>query len=424
MLAPLLAAAAVSAATPAPAASVELTAPERGDWTARWALPRPAAALAFARSTDDNRVRTWRVAPAFEIVREGETEVVRRRDRKPFRSVSATVPPRYAELPKDYAPFSPFGGGGVLVHSGRFFACADACADGATWSMKLRATGREILLDGRSLGSRAEWVDRDSGRNLFVGSARPVQTDDFVAVIDPALPSGVRSQLETQLPQYMRRFARELGALQERPMLFVSYDVAHTPGVGRQGGVLPGQVFVHFYGAEWPQRVAEQWFAEDLAWHLAHEAAHLYQHQIFDADSRGAWVHEGAADAMAYLALAEEGGTAADYAALRLTNLPARCERFRAGVSVRDAIAAGRFDAAYRCGMMVHLALDRALRKDGAAGSGLYALWREYQRRVRDGVPGGETTYLAAVAALGGPELAEAARKAVYDTKPDFDAIH
>ena len=31
--------------------------------------------------------------------------------------------PTYSRLPKDYAPFSPFGDGGMLFHTGRLFAC-------------------------------------------------------------------------------------------------------------------------------------------------------------------------------------------------------------------------------------------------------------------------------------------------------------
>ena len=43
--------------------------------------------------------------------------------------VKFTLTPTYRHLSKDYAPFSPFSDGGLLFHSGRFFACADECAD-------------------------------------------------------------------------------------------------------------------------------------------------------------------------------------------------------------------------------------------------------------------------------------------------------
>lgn len=404
--------------------SVEITAAETGPWTALWHAPAPTDRLVFARSTNDQRVRDWSpVDPAFEIVRAGEEgEVVRRKDGKRFRTVRLRMPARYAELPKDYAPFSPFGDGGVLFHSGRFFACTGMCPDGARWPIRLRVGDRRVLLDGQERRGAVSWTDANSGRNVYVGEAKPTESGDVVAVIDAALPAEVKAELDAQLPRFMRRFAGELGALKDRPMLFVSWNL-DAPGQGRQGGTLPGQVFVHFYGAGWPEQAKTPWFAEDLAWHLAHEAAHLYQRQIFDPDSRGAWVHEGAADALAEIALFAEGGKSAEYAARKLAKFPEWCAADRKDVSVRDAIAAGRFNAAYTCGMLVHRVIDRSLSKGGAPGTGLYAVWREYLGRVEAGAPAGEETYLAAVAHLGGQPLADAARRAVHDAAPDFAAI-
>src|SRR6187551_1452975 len=139
------------------------------------------------------------------------------------------------------------------------------------WTMYLSAaTEDQIILDGKALKAQAHWTDRDDGRSIYVGKNAPQQTADFIAVLDTALPERIRSQLLAQLPEFMHLFSGKLGVLPTRPMLFVSYDVSHPKGWGRQGGVLPGQVFVHFYGSKWPAEMEKPGFPDDLAWHFAH----------------------------------------------------------------------------------------------------------------------------------------------------------
>ena len=129
--------------------------------------------------------------------------------------------PTYSVLPK-YAPFSPFGDGGMLFHTGRFFACQDRCPADASWSMYLSAaTEDRIILDGKAVKAEAHWIDRDDGRSVYVGQNVPQQTDDFIAVLDAALPERIRGQLLAQLPGSCT-CSGKLGVLPIRPMLFVS----------------------------------------------------------------------------------------------------------------------------------------------------------------------------------------------------------
>ena len=161
--------------------------------------------------------------------------------------------------------------------------------------------------DGRRLGrggvkaAQARWIDRDDGRSVYVGNSAPQQTDNFIAVLDSALPERIRNQLLAELPEFMRLFSGKLGALSTRPMLFVSYDASHPNGWGRQGGVLPSQVFIHFYGSKWPAEMEKPGFADDLAWHFAHEAAHLYQRHTSTSPGDD-WITEGSAEAFAAMA--------------------------------------------------------------------------------------------------------------------------
>ncbi|HJY06665.1 MAG TPA: hypothetical protein VJ323_10115, partial [Bryobacteraceae bacterium] len=348
----------------------------------------------------------------FEIVTTDRGEVARRKDGAAFRTVRFRMSPTYSVLPKEYAPFSPFGDGGMLFHTGRFFACQDRCPADASWSMYLWAASEDrIILDGKAMKAQAQWIDSDDGRSVYVGKNVPQQTEDFIAVLDAALPERIRGQLLAQLPEFMHLFSGKLGVLPIRPMLFVSYDVSHPKGWGRQGGVLPGQVFVHFYGSKWPAEMEKPGFPDELAWHLAHEAAHLYQGST-STESGDAWITEGGAEALAAMALRAD---ASAYVQSTEEKAPGECREFLKGRSVRETIAAGTYDAAYSCGMLINLAIDSKVRL-ATKHDGLYAVWRNYLRRASKGGSVVSTAaYLEAVSDIGDADLAEWVQKAVAE---------
>lgn len=409
---------------PPPAAGIDVTAAADGDWTISYVLPAPASALTFARSPDASRGEDWTAPDGFEIVRIDGVEIARRVDGEAFSSVAFGVPPRYRELPKDYAPFMPYGDGGRLFYTGRLFACAGECPDDATWAMRLVAPdGQGVLLDGRRLTGEASWTDSGQGRNVYVGEAEPVVSGDVAAVIDAALPTRIRDQLETQLPRFMTYFTQKLGRLNYRPMLFASYDASpHDGRSGRQGGTLPGQVFVHFYGDAWPEKIVEPGLADELAWFFAHEAGHMYQQDAWATGAAHAWIHEGAAEAFAALALRADGVASADAVAEKIAGSERECAAITADRSVREAIEAGDFHAAYTCGLVIALAIDAAVRKAAPDSDGLYAVWRSFIAAWPKGEHS-EEGFLAAVAETGGQALADAVRAAVRTPGAELDRL-
>ncbi len=401
----------VQAGSPTP--EILVTALRGMQWQVRYDFAQPVDKLQFKSSPDDSRGRTWLPDQGFEIVTTERGEVARRKDGAHFRTVRFRMSPTYSVLPKDYAPFSPFGDGGMLFHTGRLFACQDLCAADASWSMYLwAATEDQIILNGKALKAQAHWIDRDDGRSVYVGNNVPQQTDDFIAVLDAALPERIRGQLLAQLPEFMHLFSGKLGALPTRPMLFVSYDASHPKGWGRQGGVLPAQVFIHFYGGKWPAEMEKPGFPDELAWHFAHEAAHLYQRSTSTAASGDDWITEGAAEAFAAMSLRAD---ASAYVQSAEEKAVGECREFLKGRSVRDAIAAGTYEAAYSCGMLINLAIDSKVRL-ATKHDGLYAVWRSYLRRAsNNGSVVSTAAYLEAVAEVGDADIAEWVQKAVAE---------
>ena len=411
-LAVLLTGCASLPAAPAPAApvAVELTSPLAAPATIRFRLDRPVTALHFADDLGGYRQREWRiVAPGFHWVVEPadatlgtiQGERIERVDGAPFTEVSFTVEQRYRALPKNYAPFSPFSDGGVLIYSGFLHACtAFPCSGAGPVAMRIVAPGRQIRSGGQVAIGEARYVSADDGTNIYVGNRRPVAANGVDAIIDPALPATVGGRLSQSLPAATTYFSRSLGPLSFTPALFVSLDPRRQPDghVSTQGGTLPGQIFMHFDG-EGP---ADRFDADKtvwLDWFFAHEVAHLFQRDKTgnrSGDDAIAWMHEGGADAMAALALIDQQRS--DYVRSRVETAASDCAAALAQGPLTTATARGSFDAHYACGLIAHLALDADLR---GHGSNLAAFNAHLFAAVRGGAPWSEASWFEAARAEG-----------------------
>ena len=412
-------------------ATITISAAPGQDWQVTYRLPQPASKLVFVRSPDTSRTTTWRSTSEFEIVASTATdEIVQRRDGAKFAEVSLQVPPRYAVLPDDYGPFSPFGDGGMLFHTGRFFACGDLCPKVTTWVMRLNAPGwDQILLDGKRKNGKATWEDSGEGRHVYLGSTNAVETPDLIAIIDHALPPSMRAQLENDLPKFMSYYSARLGSLPRKPTLFVSYELT-TPtgrpnGSGAQGGVLGGQIFMHFYGGKLQEKMQKPDFARELAWFMAHEAGHMYQRGR-EAPTEGAWIHEGSAEAFAAIALRAVDADNAAYVDSRIAKAQKECSAKLEGKSLHEAGRVPGNQVPYSCGVLLNLSIDAAARRAGNA-DGLFAVWRSYISRTeyRPGFPSptGETDYLAAVGEVGGAAVADWVRRVVEVQGADLTRV-
>lgn len=381
--------------------------PAGEDWQVEYRLATPATALRFARADrNGQRAASWSADdPAFELVLESGEEVLRRRDGEGFSSVSLRMPPRYVPLEKDYAPFSPFGDGGLLIHSGRFHACAGTCAglaDDARWSFRIAAPKQAFILHaGQRYAEALTFDDGGSGTNLYVGATAPVETAHVLAVVDATLPASARDGLNTLFPRLMDLYSSRLGRLAQKPMLFASNDEAHAGGgYGHQGGTLPGQIFIHLYG---PQRQDDPLrSAATLGHFFAHEAAHLYQHYEQATAGTPDWIHEGGAEALALVALRQLGELDAGAEADRVDTARSACVRSLQRGALTGAGERGDFQAYYDCGLVLQMAVDAAARARSGGACDLLCVWRDFLDRVEGGAPWSEDTFLAAVESRGG----------------------
>jgi hypothetical protein len=393
-------------------------------WQASYAFAHPVREMRFARTdAKGNRANMWTPLDAgVEIVLADGEEVVRRRDGAEFAEVAFSMAPRYVPLDKDYAPFSPFGDGGLLIHTGRYFACAPRCDDAVSpaWSFVVHApAGSHVLQGGKIHGRRAEFVERDSGTNIYVGKAKPIETSHVLAVVDDTFPPEARGMLEQTFPRLMDFYAQRLGALHEKPMMFASHDAKHPGGgYGHQGGTLPGQVFIHLYGPQ-PKQADPVAGAEALRGFFAHEAGHLFQRYEAGQAEADAWLHEGGADAFSLLALQELGLADAAYRRVRIDSALQQCAKGSKNLALRESADKGLFDNYYRCGLLMQLAVDGAARRQSAGSCDLFCVWRAFLWRVEAGADWSAETWFATVDELAGADTGRFLREAAMTAQAD-----
>ena len=376
-------------------------------------LAEPATAIVFARNPDDSRSVHWRTTSTdFEIVRRSGKELIRRKDGGYFSTAGITVPAAYRPLPKDYAAFSPFSDGGMLVHSGRFQGCPvaagldDRACEGP-WPMQIAARpGTHIFLNGTRYEGSASWLDTRDGSKIYVGPADLVADARFIQVVDPELPAEISGPMFTSMPQIMRYFERRLPPLVQRPMLFVSYDPDYEHGYGHQGGTLPDQVFMHFYGPVWRDAGAKGGMPEDTLWFFAHEVAHLFQHGV-KGTRESSWIHEGSAEAFAYLALESLGLVPAEYLHERRRRAVEACREALGKGPLTGAADRGEFSDYYDCGLILFLAIDNTLRASSGKQQGLSGFWSALIAGSASDEPWTSAEFLSHAATWVGEDLAQ-----------------
>src|SRR5690606_5925767 len=120
-----------------------------------------------------------------------------------------------------------------------------------------------------------------------------------------------------------------------------------------------GQVFMHFYGPGWNEPDRADWLRRWMPWFFAHEAAHLFQQYERNADPAASWIHEGGAEAFAYLALQGMPGSGIprDFLDEKLEQAASACAEGLKQGSLADAQADGRFHNHYECGLLMQPAL-------------------------------------------------------------------
>ena len=391
-------------------------------WVVTYTLTTPAKTLAFVRNPDTSRTTRWfaqdnDIEIVFDNVK--HQELVRSKSGKPLSTVSFLLTPTYKHLGKDYAPFSPFSDGGNAFHSGRLFACANACTEEDNkWHLTLNVPSDEhIVLNGKVMKSSVSWTDNNDGRVVYVGKQQPIITDNVVALIDPGLPESIKASLEEDIPNMMAFFSHSLNPLKgEKPMLFASY--ANVDDHSTQGGTLPNQMFMHWNRQDLNEQADNSSFVNQTLWFFAHAVAHLYQPGSTEGVSENeeqSWLHEGNADYFAAIAMNFLYEDANSYVESRMTRAFESCTEGLAQTTLARAYKNGHFNLYYSCGMIMYRAIDSVVQKKTLGEESLFTLWKRLQKAVNSGMPPGTATFLTLLEPYNAPELIKAINNATSD---------
>lgn len=347
------------------------------NWTVSYQSPKAIKAIMFAISPDNSRLKRWQpISSEFILSYVNATEIVTRKDGASFTSVKLKLTPTYIHLPKNYAPFSPFSNGAMLLHSARFFACPNLCTGNENlWAMAVKAPLNDtILADGQTHVGKTSWWDKNDGQKVYIGQQHTSQNTSYISIVDPKLALTVGKQLHDILPKMMSLLEESYGVLPDKPMLFASFGETHDGNFGRQGGTLPNQVFMHWYGSNTYQ---EQNPAATL-WFFAHEAAHMYQNMVGKAKSPvDNWLHEGHAEMMAKKIMLNLLPQFNAYVEKKIAYAEAQCLEIISASSLAEQIEIGNYQSLYDCGLYIFNTIERGYSGNDATET----LWLAFMER-------------------------------------------
>jgi hypothetical protein len=199
----------------------------------------------------------------------------------------------------------------------------------------------------------------------------------MIAILDPGTPKWLIDRLRTAVPELFADYVKLTGAtLDRKPALFLSFQPAADPNSTTwKGGTLTGVIQMHIEAVkDAPENpdLLERFFK-----FLAHEAAHLWNGQMFQNNERNqSWLHEGGADAFAWRAL-HRAGILDDRALTQKQVLDLNtCLALLGNESLHAAETGGNFRPVYHCGSALAWLTEAALRMRDP-GADLHTIWRD-----------------------------------------------
>ena len=371
---------------------IELKHNPDSSWQLTYRLPESVPGLAFQRRSNFRQANWQMVSPNITLTAVGGREVLLAEPNQTFRTVILRFDTYSKNLPKDYEFFQEFTDGGVIVYSGHLSVEPVTVLRGKGYAKdQLKAysktlkqtysflpqTQEHLVVQGTQYNAGAHDLSIEGdGTYAYFGSAVPVQSRGIIAIVDPGLPAWLRRETTSFLPRLFDFYARKTGfELSQRPMVFFGFDPTSQVGLNYSGGTLPGLIQLTVSGADWQRKRPEH--LELLTEFLAHEAAHLWNGQMFlnqDQQMGASWIHEGGADAFAYRALLELGVMSVERFNERLSWALNRCAQGLRGKSLKSHQDGAEIQNAYVCGSTVSLITEAAVRR-AKSGDDVFDFW-------------------------------------------------
>ncbi|MEM5518720.1 hypothetical protein WNY37_17310 [Henriciella sp. AS95] len=360
-------------------ATVEIGPTDTGDWHVSYSFAEPQTALAFARSRNDYRSATWTLeTDDAQFGRAFDFDVIV--FDKPTKQVSFSIIPLTSALEADYTPFVTFSDGGLAIFEGQFslvpFEDLDAIkalegdltnTEAGPLSMDVKvASDQPIIVDGAvhegSLTHRA----KNGGTYIYMGNSEVETFDSFAVVLDQGLPDWLQARFDSDLGKIFSALETQWGfELEDKATVLLAFKGTSGEGFSASGGALDQLLMMEVGGSAFAEASFNS--LSYLQWFFAHEAVHLFQTAEgaeFAGDS-DAWIHEGAANTMAYAIIAAQLGEEdrQKFLSAVYANSFDECVAALEGGPLNTVSERDLFSANYACGDLIAQATDGFLKR-------------------------------------------------------------
>jgi len=334
-----------------------------GRLTVTYELARYRKSLEFREIEGLYRKEHWKFeTPGFRLVKYRGRDRIERLNGAKFGRLVISATPNPHRFKKEYQPISRYGEGGVMIYSGHFWP-VNARGNRVLVSFNFApATGAQVVAFGEHSEALTDWRSPlTHPAFIYMGPLEPVETPEVMAVVDPDAPQWIIDEFYDLTPRVFAHLADAFGFSQTtKPNLFLAAPLGEDEGrLSYAGDALPGQFQITLVGAAWKNQTQQA--LDIFRSSTVHEAVHLWQ-AAARPKGKGevAWIHEGAADAIA----------AESLLAINYWDETDRAEYF---VGARDECAQGlelgsltsarerrSFRAMYACGHVIAAAVSAA----------------------------------------------------------------
>jgi hypothetical protein len=332
-------------------------------WRVVWEFDAEVSGLSFRRGREPFRDGRWTIvepAGAAWGVVAGRDAVIARDGAK---RIVLEFPSDFRRRQKDYDINVAFTDGSRLLYTGHLATetlepCASCApgvviAEGESGELSWRFVtdrDRTVRLLDKSGGGELDWTprpgrEREDGTYVYFGSIEPVPSGSMTLLVDPGMPRWLVDGIRAEFPRMFDYYARLTGVrLDFVPLVLLSYEPTDRQGLSFAGGTLEGLVQIAADGKAWATKTPEAerlWFR-----HLAHEAFHFWDGQMFRADEESEWLSEAAAEYASFLALRDRelvDDAELDRALVEQCN---ECLVRAKGMSISEAPSKGNFPIA------------------------------------------------------------------------------
>lgn len=402
--------------------------PNEDHWQVNYSLPKSVNHITFLHQSNFDRTELYRIEQSkFKWIKADNELQIHSIDGSMFNKLTLTFKSDYRFIQKDYNHNIKFSDGSVLLYTNHFALDGNQFSSGDTQQnitnhFHFYAPKQHIALLGKQHFEQASWQLSGRGTYVYFGNIKPVENDNMIAIVDPALPKWVWQSTQDAFPKLFNYYTEKTAqALSFKPIVFFNYADMTEDYSNYNGGTLDGLVQLTINGQRWQQENKQEF--NRLFHFLAHEAAHFWNGQMFTfEDSKHSWMHEGGADAFANFALADFGLIDENELLQRFESATNQCLLNKGKESLAQSAQYYKTKNFYSCGAAMAFASHLSI-KAQHSNKGLFDLWKLIFSNSKDDFIYSQEDYFDALTTLTRNDK-QASNLARFSDEPDIDNLN